>query len=363
MTAVRLQQVVKRYGPVLAAQIERLDISDGEVVALLGPSGCGKTTTLRIVAGLITQDEGELFFGERNVTFVPPERRNAAMVFQNYALFPHMTVYDNIAFGLEVRKFTRDQIRGRVAAVLDLVKLPAMGDRLPKQLSGGQQQRVAIARALAIQPDVLLFDEPLSNLDAKLREYMRFELRKLLEQLKITTLYVTHDQTEAMVISDRVVVMDKGSIVQVDTPTNIYLHPVNRFVAEFVGAGSFIPGEIKSRNGDGTGALITEGGLEIVGRGKGLRAGDKAQVCIRPEAISLRRPDASDPAPLKGTIESAADLGEMVDYEVRFGGSSIRTKTLSAGRPYLKGDDVVVTLDPERCIILPEQGHLQSQAP
>jgi ABC-type Fe3+/spermidine/putrescine transport system ATPase subunit len=356
MTGVRLEQVLKRYGPVLAAQIERLEISDGEVVALLGPSGCGKTTTLRIVAGLITQDEGQLFFGDRNVTFVPPERRNAAMVFQNYALFPHMTVYDNIAFGLEVRRLSRDQIRERVAAVLDLVKLPAMGSRLPKQLSGGQQQRVAIARALAIQPDVLLFDEPLSNLDAKLREYMRFELRKLLEQLKVTTLYVTHDQTEAMVISDRVVVMDKGSIVQVDTPTNIYLHPVNRFVAEFVGAGSFIRGEIKSRNGDGTDALITEDGLEIVGRGKDLRAGDKAQVCIRPEAISLRRPDPSDHAPVKGTIESAADLGEMVDYEVRFGGSTIRTKTLSTGRPYLKGDNVVITLDPARCIILPEQG-------
>ena len=165
------------------------------------------------------------------------------MVFQNYALFPHMTVYQNIAFGLEVRNFTKAKIKEKVASVLELVKLPGMGDRLPKQLSGGQQQRVAIARALATEPDVLLFDEPLSNLDAKLREYMRFELRKLLEQLKITTLYVTHDQTEAMVISDRVVVMDKGSVIQVDTPTNIYLHPSNRFVAEFVGAGSFVHGD------------------------------------------------------------------------------------------------------------------------
>ena len=355
MTGVRLQHVMKRYGPLVAAQIDSLDIANGEVVALLGPSGCGKTTTLRIVAGLITQDEGQLFFGERDVTYVPPERRNAAMVFQNYALFPHMTVHQNIAFGLEVRKFTKQKINEKVASVLELVKLPGMGGRLPKQLSGGQQQRVAIARALATEPDVLLFDEPLSNLDAKLREYMRFELRKLLEQLTITTLYVTHDQTEAMVISDRVVVMDKGSIIQVDTPTNIYLHPVNRFVAEFVGAGSFVQGVVREANGERSAAVVTAEGLEIPGRGRDLRAGESAQVCIRPEAILLQPLHASGPTSLNATIENATDLGEIVDYEVRLGGSSVRTKTLSTGRPFVKGDQVTVTLDPERCIILPQR--------
>jgi iron(III) transport system ATP-binding protein len=355
MTSVRLEHVVKRYGPVVAAEFEHLDIADGEVVALLGPSGCGKTTTLRIVAGLITQDEGTLTFGDRDVTLVPPERRNAAMVFQNYALFPHMTVYQNIAFGLEVRKFPRDKIKERVASVLELVKLPAMGGRLPKQLSGGQQQRVAIARALATEPDVLLFDEPLSNLDAKLREYMRFELRRLLEQLSITTLYVTHDQTEAMVISDRVVVMDRGSIIQVDSPSNIYLHPTNRFVAEFVGAGSFVDGKVKSSDGEGTAAVVvTDDGLEIAGRGRRLKIGDKAQVCIRPEAVSLSHPSGPHQNSVMGTVESAVDLGEFMDYEVRLGRSTVRTKALSTGRPYSKGDRVRVALDPQRCILLPK---------
>jgi ABC-type Fe3+/spermidine/putrescine transport system ATPase subunit len=358
MSSVRIEGIVKRYGEVLAARIDTLDIGEGEIVALLGPSGCGKTTTLRIVAGLVAQDEGKLHFGDRDVTHVVPERRNAAMVFQNYALFPHMTVYQNIAFGLEVRKFSKADIAKKVAAVLDLVKLPGMGERLPKQLSGGQQQRIAIARALATEPDVLLFDEPLSNLDAKLREYMRVELRNLLVSLKTTTLYVTHDQTEAMVISDRVVVMDKGSIIQVDTPSNVYLRPANRFVAEFVGSGSFIPGQVKSvAGGVGEGAVVTtDDDLEITGSACApLRVGEKALLCVRPEAVELHRamagPDTSGSGHT-GSIETAADVGELIEYEVRLGRWLIRTRSLSVRERFERGELVTAVLDPARCLVL-----------
>jgi ABC-type Fe3+/spermidine/putrescine transport system ATPase subunit len=336
-----------------------LEIVEGEIVALLGPSGCGKTTTLRIVAGLVAQDEGDLFFGERNITDVPPEQRNAAMVFQNYALFPHMTVYQNIAFGLEVRRFQRTEIDRKVAAVLGLVKLPGMGERYPRQLSGGQQQRIAIARALATEPDVLLFDEPLSNLDAKLREYMRFELRKLLEELKITTLYVTHDQIEAMVISDRVVVMDKGAIVQIDTPSNVYLRPATRFVAEFVGSGSFIEGSVKSWDRAARGGVITTAdGLEISGRGTGLSPGDPVLLCIRPEAVLLAADGAGPSCGVRypGIVEVAVDVGEFIDYEVRMGRWLVRTKALSVGRRFSAGERVAVVLDAERCILLATHG-------
>jgi ABC-type Fe3+/spermidine/putrescine transport system ATPase subunit len=362
MSKVHLQAIIKRYGQVVAAQIDDLIIGDGEVVALLGPSGCGKTTTLRIVAGLVEHDSGKLTFGDRDVTHVPAERRNAAMVFQNYALFPHMTVYENIAFGLEVRKFSKADIARKVAAQLDLVKLPGMGERLPKQLSGGQQQRIAIARALATEPDVLLFDEPLSNLDAKLREYMRIELRNLLVSLKTTTLYVTHDQTEAMVISDRVVVMDKGSILQVDTPSNVYLRPATRFVAEFVGSGSFIEGHIKSIASGASGlaptaTLTTDDGIDIMGTSTASpRVGDQALICIRPEAVTLTPANGASLSPgteLKGQVETAVDVGELMEYEVRVGRWLVRTRSLSTRTRFGKGTLVMVTLDPDRCLLIP----------
>ncbi|WP_374445732.1 ABC transporter ATP-binding protein [Stella sp.] len=353
MTGIRLEGIVKRYGTAAAARIDRLEIGDGEIVSLLGPSGCGKTTTLRIVAGLIEQDEGDLWFGDRLVNDVPPERRNAAMVFQNYALFPHMTVRQNIAFGLEVRRRPRAEIDRKIDAVLELVKLPGTGDRLPKQLSGGQQQRIAIARALATEPDVLLFDEPLSNLDAKLREYMRFELRKLLESLKITTLYVTHDQAEAMVVSDRIVVMDKGAIIQVDTPHRVYRDPASRFVAEFVGTASFLEGRIESWDAAaGRGTVSLADGLSLAGRGHGLKPGDAAVLCVRPEAISLLPPDQSGPGDHAGSVDAVVDLGEVIDYHVRLGGWTLRTRTIAGPRPGGPGDRVAVRLDPERCYVV-----------
>lgn len=355
MTAVILKNIEKRYGSQIVCRVDRLEIAEGEVLTLLGPSGCGKTTTLRIVAGLVAQDQGELWFGDRNVTDVPPERRNAAMVFQNYALFPHMTVRENVAFGLVVRKTPKEEIRQRVEAALELVQLPHLAERLPKQLSGGQQQRIAIARALATQPDVLLFDEPLSNLDAKLREYMRFELRKLLDELRITTLYVTHDQTEAMVVSDRIALMDRGEIVRIDTPHNIYRDPQSRFVADFLGLSSFIPAKVTRWDQEKRcGTLLTEDGLEIVGVGAA-RSGEEVLLCVRPENVVLGAADAAADNAVNcfvGTVLAAVDLGEFVDYQVAVGKWQLRTKALSDGRPFRVGERLAVSLNPEACVVV-----------
>jgi ABC-type Fe3+/spermidine/putrescine transport system ATPase subunit len=355
MSSVTLRGIEKRYGDTVAARIEELYIPDGEVVSLLGPSGCGKTTTLRMVAGLVAQDRGEILFGERVVNDVPPEHRNAAMVFQNYALFPHMTVYDNVAFGLVVRKVPRTEVARRVQAALELVQLPQMGPRLPKQLSGGQQQRIAVARALATEPDVLLFDEPLSNLDAKLREYMRFEIRQLLEKLRITTIYVTHDQTEAMVVSDKIVVMEGGSIAQVDIPRNIYRHPRTRFVADFVGLTSFIPGVVEEyREARAQVLVATEDGLRIWGSGGPFERGVEVLLCVRPENIELAdigtSPRAENRFP--GRIDTVTDFGEFVDYHLHVGRWPLRTKSLSGDRPFVDGQAVDVWLSPERCVVV-----------
>jgi ABC-type Fe3+/spermidine/putrescine transport system ATPase subunit len=277
------------------------------------------------------------------------------MVFQNYALFPHMTVRENVAFGLVVRKAPKEEIAKRVAAALDLVQLPMLADRYPKQLSGGQQQRIAIARALATEPDVLLFDEPLSNLDAKLREYMRFELRKLLDELRITTLYVTHDQTEAMVVSDRIAVMDKGEIVRIDTPHNIYRDPQQRFVADFLGLSSFIPVEVVEWDETARrGRLVTEDGLEVHGSGRA-RSGERMLLCVRPENIALAAATESSGAAgnrFDGTVTAATDLGEFIDYQLTLGKWPLRTKALAGGRVFRPGERVSISLDPTSCTVV-----------
>src|SRR6188508_840651 len=233
MSRLRLERLSRRYGDFLAVDDVSLDVADGEFVTLLGPSGCGKTTTLRMVAGFIAPDGGSIFFDDRRMNDVPPHRRNTAMVFQSYALFPHMTVAENVAFGLRMRKLPMAQRSHRIDQALDMVSLRGLEGRRPGQLSGGQQQRVALARAIVTQPDILLFDEPLSNLDAKLREKVRLEIRELQRRLGITTLYVTHDQAEALAISDRIVVMNGGRIEQVGDPSFIYRSPRTSFVADF----------------------------------------------------------------------------------------------------------------------------------
>ncbi len=288
---VDIRNIALSYGTNLVLRDISLAIAPGEFFALLGPSGSGKTTLLRLIAGFNQHDRGELLVDGRDVTGVPPWRRNVGMVFQNYALWPHMTVEHNVAFGLEERRVPREQVRQRVKAALELVELGGYGERRPGQLSGGQQQRVALARTLANEPQVLLLDEPLSNLDAKLRVQTRQELRKLQRRLAITTIFVTHDQEEALTTCDRIAVMDQGVIQQVGTPKELFDHPVNRFVAGFVGTAN-------------------------------IWAAQGREVAFRPHAVQLLSPGASAAAgglELSGTVGGVEFLGEFVRYEVQVG--------------------------------------------
>ncbi|HWZ73257.1 MAG TPA: ABC transporter ATP-binding protein, partial [Casimicrobiaceae bacterium] len=259
MRAVTLDRVSKHFGEVLAVDDFSLEVAEGELLVLLGPSGCGKTTTLRVIAGFTDASAGAVRIRERDVTHEPPYRRNIGVVFQNYALFPHLSVFENVAFGLRRRKASEAEIARRVERSLSLVKLDPLAQRLPRQLSGGQQQRVAVARALVIEPDVLLLDEPLSNLDAKLRHDVRQEMRRLQQLLKITTILVTHDQDEAMSMGDRLVVINSGRIQQIGTPQELYRTPRNPFVASFIGQANFIEG-VPSRDGA---LFVTRSGLSI----------------------------------------------------------------------------------------------------
>ena len=298
-----------------------LEIKDGEMVTLLGPSGCGKTTTLRMVSGFEYPTSGKILIGGRDVAKVPPNKRGISMVFQSYALFPHMNVWDNVAYGLDVAKVSKDEMICRTDSVMEMMQLKGMERRFPNQLSGGQQQRVALARAVVIEPSVLLFDEPLSNLDAKLRESMRDDLRALQQRLGITSLYVTHDQSEAMAISDRVVIMKDGNIVQQGTPDEIYEQPVTRFVANFIGKANFIEGVFKGK--DGSAALVDVAGQTMripkPGAMPGVEAGKACCLTVRPESIQLGRGGGN----LSGRITRATYYGTKIEYEVDLRGQPI----------------------------------------
>ncbi len=310
MARLQLSNITKRYGDLKAADDVSLDVVDGEFLVLLGPSGCGKTTTLRIVAGFIEPTAGSVRLGERDITTLPPWKRNAGLVFQSYALFPHMTVSENVAFGLEMRKTPKAEIVPQVIEALRLVRLDHLGDRLPRQLSGGQQQRVALARALAIRPDVLLLDEPLSNLDAKLRQDVRVEIRELQRKLGLTTVMVTHDQEEALTMADRLVVMSEGRIRQIGTQQDLYERPADRFVADFVGRSTFVEGRL-----DGEGRFVSAGELVVACDGSG-RA--PATIALRPERLVLLPP--ASPAmdnTFPGVVEFISYLGSQVDLHVR----------------------------------------------
>ena len=288
MVEVRLENVSKRFGKVVAVDNVSLDILNGEIFTILGPSGCGKTTTLRIIAGFEFPNSGRVFFDERDVTFEKPYRRGTAMVFQNYALWPHMTVYDNIAYGLKLRKLPKEEIRRRVKWVLELVGLVGLEKRFPLQLSGGQQQRVALARAIVVEPSVLLLDEPLSNLDAKLRIRMREEIVSLQRRLGITTIYVTHDQEEAMSISDRIAIMNQGRVYQVGSPIEVYMNPRNLFVATFIGRSNVLKGRIVgATNGLYVASVGTQRVSGILMDESRLSVGDEVFIVIRPESFFL----------------------------------------------------------------------------
>ncbi|HEY40584.1 MAG TPA: ABC transporter ATP-binding protein [Dehalococcoidia bacterium] len=306
MIDLELKNICKSFGSLTVLADLSLNVYKGELCCLLGPSGCGKTTLLKIINGLLEPDSGAVLLAEKDITALPCQRRDLGMVFQNYALFPHMSVFDNVAYGLRRRRWSKDQIRSKVDGALALVRLPGYEKRRIHELSGGQQQRVALARALVIEPQALLLDEPLSNLDAKLRADMRDEIRRIQSQLGITTVYVTHDQEEAMSIADRIVVMNDGNIEQIGTPEDIYDNPATKFVATFVGSINFIPGE------------VTDGELRLLGCTYRIPAGSdltpgKVLCAIRPERIRL---NAGDNTVIRGKVKESEYLGSIVRYLV-----------------------------------------------
>ncbi|MBM3601004.1 MAG: ABC transporter ATP-binding protein [Alphaproteobacteria bacterium] len=309
MARLELHQLSKHFGSTVAVREVSLDVGNGEFVVLLGPSGCGKTTTLRMIAGFVAPTGGTVRLAGQDVTALPPWKRNAGMVFQSYALFPHLTVEQNVAFGLEMRKVPTAEIAPRVAEALRLVRLGGLGERLPRQLSGGQQQRVALARALVIRPDVLLLDEPLSNLDAKLRETVRVEIRELQRQLDITTVMVTHDQEEALIMADRLVVMSDGAVRQVGTQRDLYERPADRFVAGFVGRSNLLTGRVVA-----PGRFQTAGGLTIACAGG---APGPSVIALRPERLAMGPAAAGLDNRLPGTVEIVSYLGASIDVHIR----------------------------------------------
>jgi ABC-type Fe3+/spermidine/putrescine transport system ATPase subunit len=309
---ISLRGVTKRFGAVTAVASASLEIADGELFTLLGPSGCGKTTLLRLVAGFAIPDQGEIWFGDRRVDGLPPYQRNIGMVFQNYALWPHMTVRANVTYGLKVRRLGAGEIARRLREGLGRVNLTGLEDRYPGQLSGGQQQRVALARALVLNPDILLLDEPLSNLDAKIRVQVRAEIRKLQKELGITTVYVTHDQEEALSLSDRVAVLREGRILQVASPKELYERPATRFVADFVGVNNFLPGVCREVVDD---RAVVETALGAV-RGRpasGVRPGARCVVAVRPENVALGAPGENT---FQGRVVLASYLGNTLRYDL-----------------------------------------------
>ncbi len=348
MAFLELAGLTKRFGAAAAVDKVSLKIEKGQFVSLLGPSGCGKTTTLRLLAGFLTPDEGQIVIGGRVLsrpgTCVPPERRNMSMIFQSYALWPHMTVFDNVAYGLRLRRMPKSEIRDQVDAVLAATKLSALTGRYPAELSGGQQQRVSLARALVVKPETLLLDEPLSNLDANLREEMRFEIRSLHDRYRYTTVYVTHDQTEAMTTADLVVVMNQGGIDQVGTPEDIYLRPTSEFVARFIGGTNIFKGK---RSGLDTVALAGFA-LRCAG-GEFAETGDTA-VSVRHHdvALSARRP-GTDMNTVSGTVLRQTYLGPQRDYSVRLANGDTVRALAPLDIDIAVGAEVWLHFPPERC--------------
>lgn len=350
MAKLHLTEITKVFTTTTAVENFTLTVEDGEFITLLGPSGCGKTTTLRMIAGFIKPTGGSIQLGDRVITstaknvHLPPEVRHMGMVFQSYAVWPHKNVFENIAYPLRLRHMSGSAVQQKVTEALRLVNLENMDDRYPNQLSGGQQQRVALARALVMEPDVLLLDEPLSNLDAKLRERMRFEIVELQQRLGITVVYVTHDQEEAMSMSDRVVVMQHGVIQQIDTPEIIYDQPRNHFVAEFIGAANVLAAHAEDEN-----TVCLEGFqnvcIEVTSK---LVAGQRVDLLVRPEAIALTSPDDTR-FHLTGQIQQRLFLGSMTEYRVRV--DSVTLRVQSADGSFYAGDVVGVRI--QRSTILP----------
>lgn len=365
---LELRDVVKVFSgrgkDVYAVHGVSLDVAPGEFITFLGPSGCGKTTTLRMIAGFENATEGQVILDGQNMVSLPPNRRPMSMVFQSYALFPHLSVRDNVGYGLKLRRVPAEEMREQVDVALTSMNLTSLADRAPNELSGGQQQRVALARAMVVQPKVLLFDEPLSNLDAKLRVRMRLEIRRLQQRMGITSIYVTHDQSEAMTMSDRIVVMNAGRIEQVATPEEIYRRPASTFVADFIGRANFLQATAQ-------GVSAGKCGVQVLGRGieaachADVRDGDAVTVVVRPESVHLEPYDAAGKAADAGELVgdmgrvlSAVFYGDHVEYEVE---TQVGTIVCLESDPdvsavHAEGDAVRVSFAPSRAWVLPDDG-------
>ena len=356
MISIRIQQLTKRFGAVTALQDLDLTIEPGELFFLLGPSGCGKTTLLRSLAGFYIPEEGRILFGEEDVTRLAPHKRNTGMMFQSYALWPHMTVAENVAFGLEERKVPKSEIKRRVHEALESVRMGQYEQRRPNQLSGGQQQRVALARALVIRPRCLLLDEPLSNLDAKLRLEMRTEIRRVCKEFNLTTVYVTHDQKEALSVSDRMAILDRGKILQVGAPREVYRRPTSKLVADFIGETDFIEGTLVSAD---SGRAVVD---TPIGRFEGVLGdtrvtppkGASVTLSVRPECWVLSR-EAPPRNGVRGRIGEAVFLGEQAQYDLIAGGRELKILELNPRFiDQANRGEVFATAAPEDVIVLVE---------
>lgn len=361
MASINLENVQKTFGKVIAVDQLNLQIREGEFFTFLGPSGCGKTTTLRMIAGFYYPTKGIVRFGEKDMTRVPPEKRNTGMVFQNYALFPHMTVFENVAFGLKVRKIPSTEIKNRVHDVLEKVRLDTFSNRQVSQLSGGQQQRVALARALVIEPEILLLDEPLSNLDAKLRDEMRTEILRLQRDYHITTIYVTHDQAEALSMSDRIAVFNNGVCHQIGTPFEIYNEPANDFVAQFIGEINFIPFEMDKIKEEKIEVRIFKGNKSLSVKripfnDVEFSMDEKLILSIRPESIKLSTQAMEGENVLEGKIESLQFFGSAVEILVKVQDITLKVNLLNpADLSVLKKESMVwLELPADRIRLIPK---------
>ena len=359
MAFIEIKNLFKRFKNVVAINHIQLEVQKGEMLTLLGPSGCGKTTTLRCIAGLEKPEEGEIVIDGKAMLsqgFVPPSKRGIGMVFQNYAVWPHMKVFNNIVYGLKIERISRQKIKERAQQVVSLVGLKGLEDRYPAQLSGGQQQRVALARALVSNPKVLLLDEPLSNLDAKLREELRFEIKSLVRRMGITAVYVTHDQAEAMVISDRIAVMNSGNIVQIGTPQEIYKNPVNKFVADFIGTMNFISGKVVEVLPDTQTVYVSTGFSDrmvcMTPDSTVVSPGAQIYASIRPEDVQVFTEPLQDRDNVfKGTIAHKAYLGNFLFFFVKVNETMIRVQ-VAHHLPQEEGQELYIFLDPQKCMIL-----------
>ena len=351
---VRLEHISKIYKDpktgkdFYAVKDANLEIKPGSFVTLLGPSGCGKTTTLRMIAGFESPDEGEIYLGGEPINALTPNKRDTAMVFQSYALLPHYNIFDNVAYGLKLRKLDKDTIKEKVTAILKLVGLEGMEGRMTNQLSGGQQQRVALARALVLEPGVLLFAAPLSNLDAKLRVTMRTEIRRIQQEAGITAIYVTHDQSEAMALSDQIIIMEKGVVAQIGTPQEIYYHPASEFVADFIGEANFLRGTLTSKNGD-NGVVTVEGTpVDVVGASE-MTEGGACTLVLRPESAVL-----ADQGQLPCKVILSCFMGSYQNYHVMVGDTLVKITDFNPKNKkiYQVGDTAWVAFEKESLHLL-----------